>query len=280
MTLLDLVGTSAGPVPVSWTEQDTLLYALAVGAGQHDPLEELALTTENTEGHPQVVLPTFAAGLIHYQGPSIDLGPIDPSTRLHAEQSLHLAGPLPAAGTATVTTTVAAVHDKGAGAIVVFSSELADPSGRWLARSRSASFLRGAGGFGGDRGPRSDSPIPERSPDVELPAPTRADQALLYRLCGDRNRLHSDPAVAHRGGFERPILHGLCTYGIAGRVLLGAFCDGDVARVRSVGGRFARPVLPGEALTVHAWKHDTGAVFQLRDASGAVVIDRGEFGCG
>ncbi len=273
----DVVGSVAGPVPVSWTDSDTLLYALAVGAGQRDPLAELQLTTENTEGHRQMVLPTFALGLIHYHGPSIHIGAIDPSQRLHAEQSVTVRAALPAAGAGAVTTTVRGIYDKGSGALVVFESELTDRSGDWIARSRSASFIRGAGGFGGDRGGQSMSPVPDRDADFVVTASTRRDQALLFRLCGDRNPLHADPAVARRGGFDRPILHGLCSYGIACRLLIGELAGGDVARMRTMSGRFTRTVLPGETLTLAAWKNDAGAVFQLRNAAGDSVIDRGVF---
>ncbi len=274
---LDVVGTVAGPVPVSWTDTDTLLYALAVGAGQQDPLAELQLTTENTDGCRQMVLPTFAVGLIHYRGPSIDIGAIDASQRLHAEQSVEVRGVLSAAGAGAVTTTVSGIYDKGSGALVVFESELTDEAGAWIARSRSASFIRGAGGFGGDRGNRSEPTVLDRDPDVLVTAPTRRDQALLYRLCGDRNPLHADPAIARRGGFDRPILHGLCSYGITCRLLIGELAGGDVGRMRSIGGRFTRTVLPGETLTVAAWASDNGAVFQLRNAAGLPVIDRGVF---
>jgi acyl dehydratase len=148
--------------------------------------------------------------------------------------------------------------------------------------SRSGIFIRGEGGFGGPRGPGSPWERPDRAPDHVLVRETRPEQALLYRLSGDRNPLHADPKFAARGGFARPILHGLCTYGVTGRALLRVLCDGDPARFRSMSGRFSRPVLPGEPLTVSIWLADDdgggagqAALFQTSGPDGAVVIDRG-----
>jgi acyl dehydratase len=150
-------------------------------------------------------------------------------------------------------------------------------TGEPLVTSRSSAFIRGEGGFGGERG--SDQPWsrPDREPDHRVVQPTRPEQALIYRLSGDRNPLHVDPKFAARGGFSQPILHGLCTYGVTGRALLQVLCDGDVARFGSMSGRFSRPVLPGESLTVSVWLQDSSdtALFQTTKADGTVVIDRG-----
>jgi acyl dehydratase len=138
-------------------------------------------------------------------------------------------------------------------------------------------FSRGGGGWGGDRGPSGPQNVPpERAPDEEISYRTRSDQALLYRLNGDRNPLHSDPSFAAMGGFDRPILHGLCTYGFTGRALLHGLCGGDPARFRSMDGRFSSPVLPGEKLTVRMWRTGDGeAVFQTQGEDGRVVLDAG-----
>jgi acyl dehydratase len=137
-------------------------------------------------------------------------------------------------------------------------------------------FIRGEGGFGGDRGPSAAWERPEREPDQRVSSQTRPDQALLYRLSGDRNPLHSDPAFAARAGFPRPILHGLCTYGVTGRLLLHALCGSDPGRFRSMRARFSRPVLPGARLTVSIWVDGATATFQTSDDDGQVVIDHGE----
>src|ERR671919_125613 len=143
----------------------------------------------------------------------------------------------------------------GAGAVVATETRATSVTdGEPLFTTRASLFIRGEGGWGGERGPSSSFAAPERAPDHEVTYQTRVDQALLYRLSGDRNPLHSDPKFAAMAGFDRPILHGLCTYGFTGRALLHSLCDGDPARFRSMGGRFSSPVFPGEALTVRVWR--------------------------
>ena len=141
----------------------------------------------------------------------------------------------------------------------------------------SSVYIRGEGGFGGDRGPSSDRNVaPDRSADYEVTYQTRPDQALLYRLCGDRNPLHSDRQFSDVGGFPKPILHGLCTYGFTGRALLHTLCGSDPERFKSMEGRFSSPVLPGESLTVRVWDGGDGtAVFQTCGDDGRVVLDNG-----
>ena len=153
---------------------------------------------------------------------------------------------------------------------------LAD-SGEPLFTNRSSLFLRGEGGFGGDRGPStSRTAAPDRAPDLSVTYQTRPDQALLYRLNGDRNPLHSDPAFAARGGFPKPILHGLCTYGFTGRGLLHLLCEGDPARFHGMEARFTSPVMPGEALTIDVWRTGDGeAAFRTTASDGRVVLDGG-----
>ncbi|MFD0664257.1 MaoC family dehydratase [Thermocatellispora tengchongensis] len=141
--------------------------------------------------------------------------------------------------------------------------------------SRSSVFIRGEGGWGGDRGPRTTWEEPDRAPDHKLTYETRPEQALIYRLSGDRNPLHSDPAFAARAGFDRPILHGLCTYGVTGRALLHALTDGDPSRFRSMSGRFTTPVFPGESLTINIWVDDRTARFQTLKPDGRPAISHG-----
>lgn len=268
-----LIGVESAPYERSWTSADTLLYALGVGAGTG----ELAFTTENSAGIRQRVLPTFA--VLAAQAPTgRRLGDFDPAMLVHAEQAFELHRELPPAGRVRTTSTVTGVYDKGSGALVTSEARAVDAeSGEPLITSRSSVFIRGEGGFGGERGPRDEWADPGRPPDHTVTYETHPDQALLYRLSGDRNPLHSDPAFAARAGFPRPILHGLCTYGITGRALLHAVAGSDPARFAAMSGRFSSPVFPGETLTVSIWTGDGGATALFRTAKedGTVVIDRG-----
>jgi len=280
---LKAIGAVGEPVERSWSSTDALLYAVAVGAGA-DPLAELAFTTENTAGVAQQVLPSF--GVVLAQGAASVLrriGPFNPAMLVHAEQRIELAGPIPPQGAVTVTATLVEIADKRSGALVVTESSAVDGSGATCFTTRSGMFIRGEGGFasGSPAAPTatasaSATPVPARSPDHAVTQATLPQQALLYRLCGDRNPLHADPAFAAAGGFDRPILHGLCTYGFAGRALLHALCGSDPARFRGMAGRFSRPVVPGQTLTTRIWVESGGeARFQTQTEDGTVVIDRG-----
>jgi acyl dehydratase len=272
-----LIGVESEPSERAWTSTDAILYALGVGAGLGDPLGELEFTTENSQGVEQRVLPTFAVVVAQARGRR-RLGDFDPALLVHAEQGFTLHRPLPVAGTVRTTSRVTGIWDKGSGALVTAESvAVPDGGGEPLVTSRSATFIRGEGGFGGDRGPSSSWARPDREPDHHVEYGTRPEQALLYRLSGDRNPLHADPAFAARGGFERPILHGLCTYGFAGRALLHALCGSDPARFGSMHARFSRPVLPGDTLAVSIWEQDGGALFQTARGDGTVVVDHGRF---
>ncbi len=273
-----LVGLPSEPQERSWTSTDALLYAVGVGAGLGDPLQELEFTTENSEGVTQQVLPTYAV-LIAQARVGRKLGDFDPALLVHAEQGFELHRPLPVQGTVRTVATVTGIYDKGSGGLVASENVAVDAAtGDKLVTSRSSVFIRGEGGYGGDRGPSDGWHRPEREPDHRVLQPTRPEQALLYRLSGDRNPLHADPKFAARGGFSRPILHGLCTYGVTGRALLHAVCGSDPARFRSMSGRFSRPVLPGDTLVVTIWLPEDGgdiALFQTATEDGSVVIDHG-----
>ena len=271
-----VVGVPGQPTERSWTSKDALLYAIGVGAGLGDPLQELQFTTENTAGVQQQVLPTYGVLLAQARA-SGDLGDFDRAMLVHAEQAIELHKPLPVEGTLTTTGTVTGIYDKGSGALVETECRAVDAAtGEPLVTTTSGVFIRGEGGFGGDRGTAASLALPDRAPDHKVTQQTRPEQALLYRLSGDRNPLHADPAFAARGGFSRPILHGLCTYGFTGRVLLHEVCGSDPARFKFMSGRFSRPVLPGESLVVSIWVGDNGtAQFQTAKEDGTVVIDRG-----
>jgi len=270
----DLVGVDSEPAERSWTATDVLLYALGVGAGQADPLAELEFTTENSIGVQAKVLPTFG-NMIAGGGRGRSLGDFDHAALVHAEQAFTLHRPLPTAGTSQSVSRVAGIYDKGSAALVVTEATAVDAAtGEPLATTRGSVFIRGEGGFGGDRGPGQDWAMPSGAPDAQVTYQTRPDQALLYRLTGDRNPLHSDPKFAARGGFTRPILHGMCTYGYTGRALLHAVCGSEPARFCSMEGRFTRPVIPGDELTISIWA-DGGTAYFRTTSNGVPVLDRG-----
>jgi acyl dehydratase len=264
-------GKTGAPVERSWNSKDCLLYALGVGAGT----DELAFTTEKD----QRVLPTFAVIVGGGGIPFAAIGKFNPAMLVHGEQAIEVFGPIPAEGSVRSTGRIADVWDKRSGAVVVMESESVDAAtGEPRFKTRMAAFIRGEGGFGGERGPSGPrNEPPKRAADLEVRYETRPDQALIYRLSGDRNPLHSDPEFAKRAGFERPILHGLCSYGFTGRALLHGLCGGDPARFRSMEARFSKPVFPGDTLSVSIWVDGGEARFQTATQRGDVVIDQGRF---
>ena len=277
-----VVGLSGDPQLRSWDGKDALLYAVGVGAGLGDPLQELEFTTENSQGVEQQVLPTYGVLISQARG-ARSLGDFNHAMLVHAEQYVELHRPLPVAGTVRTVSTVTGIYDKGSGALVASENKAVDAeTGEPLVTTRSGVFIRGEGGFGGERGPDQLAgppwEKPDRAPDHAVSLETRPEQALVYRLSGDRNPLHVDPKFAARGGFDRPILHGLCTYGVTGRALLHALCGSDPARFGSMYGRFSRPVWPGDTLTISIWENGDGtSLFQTTRPDGTVVIDRGRF---
>ncbi len=277
---LDAVGSTSGPTDRSWTSTECLLYALGIGAGSLDATGfELDFTTENSAEVSQKVLPTFAAVAGAGGGPRSSLGSFDPAMLVHAEQSVELHSAIPTEATITTTSTLTAIYDKGSGALVRSESRSVDAaSGEPLFSTGTGLFIRGEGGFGGERGPSgANEPFPSRSADQVVTYTTRPDQALLYRLSGDRNPLHSDPVFAKRAGFDRPILHGLCTYGFTGRALLHALCRSEPGRFRTMYGRFSRPTYPGDTLNVSMWVDGSTARFRTQNQNGQTVIDAGRF---
>ena len=272
---LDLVGRPLEPVEVSWSSKDAMLYALGVGAGGQDPLTELCFTTENTRGWDQRVLPTFVVSLI--AGGELSLGDFDPARLLHGAQTVETFGDIAPGGRGVVRSRVLAIYDKGSAAVAVLEADLEDAgSGEILARTESQAFVQGEGGFGGSHGDTPAWPAPERGADQVVEYATRRDQALLFRLNGDRNPLHSDPSIATSAGFGQPILHGMATYGFAGRALLHSLCDSDPARFGRMTARFASPVRPGDTLVTHIW--DDGEVCRFVSTVGeTTVLDRGLF---
>ncbi len=268
----DAVGLKGEPSRRSWTSKDSLLYALGVGAG----VDELAFTTENTKDTPQRVLPTMAVVLGGGGVPFDKLGSFNMALMLHGAQGIELFGEIPAEGEIESTGSIAAIWDKGKAASVDLVSESVNvATGDLLFRTKMTAFMRGEGGWGGERGPASTFELPDRKADHEVRYETRMDQPLLYRLSGDRNPLHSDPSFAKMGGFDRPILHGLCTYGFTGRALLHTLCGGDPSRFKSMEGRFSKPVMPGDDLVVSMWVDGNECLFQTKNQDGEVVFDQG-----
>ena len=261
----------------TYTERDTMLYALGAGVG-YDPLDEKALNYVYEENLS--ALPTMAT-VLAYPGfwlKEPDTG-VDWTKVLHADQEIILHKPLPPAGTLKATTKVDEVIDKGEGkGVFIYSSRtVTTEDGEPLCTLIQNTMARGQGGFGGctDRPPASQV-IPDTAPDISCELPTLLQAALIYRLSGDYNPLHADPVVAKKGGFDRPILHGLCTFGVAGHALLKTCCDYDVNTFRSMKARFSAPVYPGETIRTDIWKLDKGVAFRCtvveRDL---VVIDNG-----
>ncbi|MCH7788997.1 MAG: MaoC family dehydratase N-terminal domain-containing protein [Acidobacteria bacterium] len=272
----DSVGAEGEEGEFSWTSKDSLLYSLGVGAGVSDPTgAELDFTTENSIDVTQKALPTMVVVLGQGAGKGPDFGDFDLTALVHGGQSITLHETLPPEGTARSKSRVANIFDKGKAAIVVLEGTVTDTSGNPLWSTKTSLFIRGEGGWGGDRGPASTAAAPDRAADEVVSYTTRTDQALLYRLNGDRNPLHSDPQFAALAGFPKPILHGLCTWGFTGRALLHAVCDSDPSKFGSMEGRFSTPVMPGEQLDIHIWNEDDGVIFQTKVGDN-VVLDAGQ----
>ena len=249
------LGAELEPVEFSWTSSDVQLYHLALGAGG-DPMDARELRYL-TDGTPQV-LPTFSsvAASFHMTEPPRVSFPgveIELSRVLHASEAVTVPAPLPPSGSARAVTRITDIWDKGKAAVILNETTVTDPAGTLLWSTRRSIFARGEGGFGGERGPSTSVVVPDRTPDVEIDIPVLPQQALLYRMCGDRNPLHSDPGFASAAGFPRPILHGLCTYGMVCKALTDIVADADAARVVSYGARFAGVVFPGETLKASVW---------------------------
>ncbi|MGW0039474.1 MaoC/PaaZ C-terminal domain-containing protein [Gordonia sp. NPDC003376] len=278
------LGAELPEVSFAWSASDVALYHLAVGAAA-DPLDAAGLAY--VDDVAPKVLPTFTtvaesfhaveAPTVSFPGIEIDLAKV-----VHGSQQITPHRPIPASGKATVHTTIAEIQDKGSAAVIVQEKVATGEDGRPLWTARSSIFAKGEGGFGGERGTSARVTYPDRTPDHRIAVPTLPNQALLYRLCGDRNPLHSSPDFAVKAGFDRPILHGLCTYGTVCRAVVDAALGGDVTAVADFSATFAGVVFPGETLTVSLWDEGdrlliTATVANRHDAPalGNVMLVRG-----
>jgi acyl dehydratase len=255
-----VLGTELPEAVAEWGPDQVILYHLGIGAGVPATDErELAYTYES---HLKVlpsfgVLPVFGmmGGMVGLDGMSFN-----PMMLLHGEQTIEVHKPLPTAAKVTNTGRISDIFDKVKGATVVVTAETRDETGDLLCTNRFLSFIRGEGGFGGDSGPGPRNQAPEREPDIVVESPTLPQQALLYRLSGDKNPLHVDPTMAAMGGFDTPILHGLCSYGIVCKAVVDHVLDGDVTAVAGWDARFAGVLFPGETIVTSIWREDDGRI--------------------
>lgn len=269
----------SGDVRHVYTAKDTMLYALGLGLGA-DPLDERQLRFVYEKD--LLALPTMAAVLASpgfWMRERRELG-IDFMKLVHGEQAVRIHAPLPPAGTVIGRTRVTRIVDKGEGkgAVLHVEKTLVDEAtGKPAATVESVYFLRGDGGFSkadgcSDEAAPASAPMPESAPELTLDVPTRPDQALLYRLSGDANPLHAEPAFAAKAGFPRPILHGLATWGIAGRGLIAAYADFDPARMTELRARLSAPVYPGETIRLECWRTGEEIAFRARVVERDVLV--------
>ncbi len=272
------IGAELESTTYRYNERDVALYALGVGAPA-DPLDqtELRFVYELSElGF--LALPTFAVVFSYGFNRSLPKGQIagirfSPMMAVHGEQFLRAHKPIPTAATVVSSVAIADIFDKGSGLLMNIDIISRLKNGEKLATARQSIFFRDLGGFGGERGPSTARAMPERPPDCIHEQRTHAAQALLYRLAGDDNPLHADPAMAAIGGYEKPILHGLCTMGFAARAVLARCGDNDPARFDSISVRFSRHVFPGDTLVTEMWRQsDSDILFQSRVKERDVVV--------
>lgn len=260
----EVVGLELPATTFDYEERDVMLYALGIGAKELPFIFERGLK----------VIPSFAVIPAFPALMGLSAGvEINPVMILHGEQGFKIAKTIPTKGSLTTAGTVTGVYDKGKGALVTIDTTTTDASGETVFTNTSGVFVRGAGGFGGDRGPEAGNKAPERAPDKSVDDTTLDIQAAIYRLSGDRNPLHIDPDFAKMAGYDRPILHGLCSFGYAGRAVLAEYCDNDPDRLAGLSVRFSGVVFPGDTITTEMWDEGNGKIIvQAKTQEGRVVI--------
>ncbi len=263
------------PSETSYDEDQVILYHLGVGAGA--PNQTDAGELEYCYEKQLKVLPSFGVvPVFGAMGNAMDTPGLDfnPALLLHGEQDIEIHRPLPARATLLNQSRIAGIYDKGKAALLVMEVASREKGGAPLFTNRFSLFLRGEGGFGGEPGPAAAATPPERAADQVIETPTLPQQALLYRLCGDRNPLHADPEFAKLGGFDTPILHGLCSFGINCKVAVDHALGGDVTRVARYRARFAGVFFPGETMVTHLWREDDVLYLraEAKERGGAPVI--------
>jgi acyl dehydratase len=260
----DIVGMDLAPTTFSYENRDVILYALGVGATELPFIYEGQLKTLPSFA----VIPAFPALAGMSAAVEVNLVMI-----LHGEQGFRIQKEIPTSGELTTKAKITGVYDKGKGALVTIDSTTADASGETVFTNTSGIFVRGAGGFGGERGPEAGNKAPERAPNKSVEMKTLDIQAAIYRLSGDRNPLHIDPNFAKMAGYDRPILHGLCSFGHAARAVLQEYCDNDTSKFVGFGCRFSGVVYPGDTITTDMWDDGSGKILvQSRTQDGRVVI--------
>lgn len=267
----DLVGTVFEPIVTSWDHKDTILYALGVGAKPATELDYLF------EGRGPVVLPTYAViPSLKTMGNLRQAVKLKLHRLLHGEQTIELLRPLPAATQITLNSHISEVWDKGKSAVLGITAQASDKDGP-LFRSHATLFYRGGGGFGGEAGPSTadKNRPPEREPDFVVDDLTQPEQGALYRLSGDWVPLHIAPEFAQKAGYEKPFMHGLCTYGFVGRAALHSLCAGDASKFKSMTGRFSKTVQFCDHIITKIWKTAPGkAIIQAETQDGNVVLSQ------
>ena len=259
----EIMSMTSENVEISYSDKDSILYSLGVGLG-NDPMNmaELKYVYENS----QVALPSMATNF-QYHSPLLLKANINFILVVHGEQKLSFTNPLPVSGDFISNAKVIGCYDKGAGKGAIIDVETTinlKKDNTEICKLVSTTFARGDGGFGGPESPKSEIFKPEGDPDFVHEIKTKPNQALIFRLSGDYNPLHSDPNFAKTAGFEKPILHGMCTYGIACRSVVESVCEGDAKRLKKFDCRFSSPVYPGETIVTEMWKNGSKVYYQSK----------------
>jgi acyl dehydratase len=269
----DIIGKKLEPISFTYNPDSVMLYALGIGAG----VDELDFVYEkNLKVLPSFATVPFLPALLSI----IAAAKLNPVKVVHGEQKILLHKPISTSGTFSTTAICTSIYDKGdSGAMANFVFETRDENGTLVFENQAVIVDRSGGNFGGDGGPKKEKVLPPegKAPDFKISYKTSADQAAIYRLNGDKNPLHIEPAFARKAGFDTPILHGLCSYGFAARAIVNGLCGGDPSRLISFGARFMNVVYPQDTLTTSGWKMGNGRyAIVTTDQNGKIILSNGE----